>query len=53
MSATKACIICLKNGHPTDICPLMQEETVALEAVRGYEQRNFYQQNIQGWSGNY
>lgn len=43
--ATKVCRICLKNRHPTDMYPLLQEDTATIKAIGGYPHGNFYQQN--------
>nr|KAJ0204327.1 hypothetical protein LSAT_V11C500294860 [Lactuca sativa] len=52
-AAKKQCGICLKTDHPTDMCPILQEGTVAIKAPPpGFQQqRNFqqlgFQQNFQ------
>ena len=35
-AAKKQCGICLKTDHPIDMCPILQEDTVAVKAVGGY-----------------
>lgn len=45
--------ICLQYGHPTDMCPMLQEDTEKVQAVGGYpgqNQGNFDQpKNHQNW----
>lgn len=43
--AKKQCGICLKTDHPTGMCPLLQEDTTTVKAVKGYQQN--YQNNFQ------
>lgn len=50
---TKVCGICMTNGHPTDMCKLLQELIVTVKVVAGYQKRNFYQKNNKGWNGNF
>ncbi|KAI3690179.1 hypothetical protein L2E82_48154 [Cichorium intybus] len=48
----RACGICLQYGHPTDMCPMLQEDTEKVQAVGGYQgqnQRNFDQPRNQNW----
>nr|KAJ0185088.1 hypothetical protein LSAT_V11C900495500 [Lactuca sativa] len=47
---TKVCGICMTNGHPTDMCKLLQELIVTVKVVAGYQKRNFYQKNNKGWN---
>lgn len=34
---------CPKTEHPTDMCPLLQEDIVAVKVVSAYQQKNFNQ----------
>nr|KAJ0212399.1 hypothetical protein LSAT_V11C400221670 [Lactuca sativa] len=48
-AAKKQCGICLKTDHLTDMCPILQEDTVAVKAPppRFSQQRNFQQPGFQ------
>ncbi|XP_023742432.1 uncharacterized protein LOC111890555 [Lactuca sativa] len=48
-AAKKQCGICLKTDHHTDICTILQEDTITVKAVGGYQQnfQNNYQQKQQ------
>nr|KAJ0212762.1 hypothetical protein LSAT_V11C400211440 [Lactuca sativa] len=43
--AKKQCGIYLKTEHPTDMCPLLQEDTTIVKVVGGYQQN--FQKNFQ------
>nr|KAJ0209218.1 hypothetical protein LSAT_V11C400187360 [Lactuca sativa] len=48
----KPCGICCKTEHPTDICPLLQEDNDYVQAMGGFQQRPFDQyRNNQAWEG--
>ncbi|XP_023748966.1 uncharacterized protein LOC111897240 [Lactuca sativa] len=42
-AATKQCWICMNTDHPTNMCPILQEDTVA--PPPGFQQRRIFQQS--------
>lgn len=48
----KPCRICYKTGHPTDICPILQEDNEYVQVMGGFQQKPFDQhRNNQAWGG--
>ncbi|XP_023772488.1 uncharacterized protein LOC111921147 [Lactuca sativa] len=48
----KPCGVYCKTGHPTDMCPLLQEANESVQDMGGFQQRPFDQhRNNQAWGG--